>query len=282
MNTTSHKINEIDKLEKKAKEIRYHVAEMGFKVGPERKAHPGPALSITDILVTLFYNTMNLDPENPKWEERDKFVLSKGHACLSLYAILADLGYFPIKELTTVRRINSILQGHPDIKKTPGIDITAGSLGNGLGLGVGMALGSQLDKKDNHIFVMIGDGELNEGLIWESAASACKYKLNNLTAIIDKNNFQSCGGTEEVMPFPNIVSRWQSFGWLTKEIDGHNFKDIIDGLKWAKQKESQPKVLIANTIKGKGLSFMENDNSWHQKTLSEEQMEIAKQELKTS
>jgi transketolase len=269
----------INRLEKKARELRYLIVRTSYEVGSERKAHPGPALSIADLMVALFYQVMRINPKDPKRSDRDRFILSKGHACLALYAALADLGYFPKENLSTVRHIGSMLQGHPDMRKTPGVDMTAGSLGNGLGAGVGMALGARLDKMDYSVYVQLGDGELDEGVVWEAAASASKYALDNLVAIVDQNRFQSCGATEDIMPLGDIAKKWEAFGWITRKIDGHNMKDILSSLYWARRREERPKVIIAHTIKGKGVSFMENNNDWHQKVLTPEEMRIAEQEL---
>lgn len=267
-------------MEEKALQLRYEIVKISYEVGPERKVHPGPALSIVDIVTVLFYQIMRINPKNPTWKDRDRFILSKGHACLVLYATLADLGYFPKIKLSTVRHISSILQGHPDMNKTPGVDMTTGSLGHGLGAGVGMALGAKLDRMDYYIYVLLGDGELNEGIVWEAAECASKYALDNLIAIVDENRFQSCGKTKDIMPPKNIVDKWKAFGWITQEINGHNLKEILSSLFWARKKKKEPKVIIAHTIKGKGVSFMENDNSWHQKALTLEQMETAEKELK--
>jgi transketolase len=275
--STSDKIH---RLEEKAGQLRYEVVKISYEVGPSRKAHPGPALSIVELITALFYEVMRIDPKKPEWEDRDRFILSKGHACLALYAALADLGYFSKDELYTVRHIGSMLQGHPDMRKTRGVDMTTGSLGHGLGAGVGMALGATLDNKEYNIYVLTGDGELDEGLIWEGAECAMKYKLDNLITIIDANSYQSCGGTAEIMPLGDMRCKLEGFGWMTKVINGHNFRDILSAFEWAKKRERIPKVIIANTVKGKGVSFMENDNSWHQKALTEEQMKIAEKELR--
>ncbi len=280
MSIFSHQLKNVAALQDKATQIRYETAKMAHGVGDARKAHPGPSLSTTDIIVALYYKHMNIDISRPAWQDRDRFILSKGHGCLSLYAVLADLGYFPKERLSTVRRTESILQGHPDMRKTPGIDMTAGSLGNGLGAGVGMALGTRLEKSGARTYVLLGDGELDEGVVWEAAPCAYKYGLDNLTAIVDYNGFQSCGTTEEILPFHNTASRWESVGWITRQIDGHNMQHILDALVWADQKEGKPKVIIAETVKGKGISFMENDNSWHQRALTDEQMQLAKKELR--
>lgn len=272
-------INMKNSLDKKARQIRYEIMKICFNVGIDRRAHPGPALSIVEILIALYYCIMNIDPKNPKWQDRDRFILSKGHACVALYCILADRGFFLKEHLTRVRHLDSILQGHPDMRKTPGIDMTTGSLGNGLGLGVGMALGARMDNRKNKVYVLMGDGELDEGVVWEAAESAYKYSLDNLVAVVDLNGFQSCGKTNEIMPLGDIKRRWESFGWLTREIDGHNIDEVINGLKWGAERENRPKVVIARTIKGKGISFMENDNRWHQRALTSEEMRIAELEL---
>ena len=248
--------------------------------GPNRKIHIGPALSYTDILVSLYYHIMKVNPKEPRWMDRDRFVLSKGHGCISLYAVLADLGFFSKDFMGKVRHIGSILQGHPDMKKTPGIDMTTGSLGNGLGAGVGMALSAKFDKRDSTVFVMIGDGELNEGVIWEACETASKYGLDNLIAVIDKNNLQSSGCCEDIMPFSDLDLKWKSFGWDTAEMDGHNIQQILHTIGLLKErKNGKPKVIIAHTVKGKGVSFMENDNNWHQRPITEDEMKKAIKEI---
>jgi len=272
----------IRKLEQKSREIRYKTIKTCFEIGSSYKAHPGPALSIVDILVVLYYEIMGIDPKNPHWGKRDRLILSKGHACPSLYCILADLGFFSEEKLSTLRHIGSILQGHPDMRKTPGIDMTSGSLGNGLSAGVGMAFAAKLSNLNYTVFVIIGDGELNEGIIWEAAESASKYKLDNLVAIIDVNKWQSSGSTEEIMPIGGDTSlKWKSFGWDVIHIDGHSIQQLIFALHLFKSKHHNlPKVILAETLKGKGVSFMENNNSWHQKAITDEQFKIAKKELK--
>ncbi len=272
-------LNAKSSLDEKAKQIRYEIIKACFEVGMERKAHPGPALSIVEILIALYYGIMNIDPRNPQWQDRDRFILSKGHGCIALYCILADRGFFSKDHLTRIRRLGGILQGHPDMRKTPGIDMTAGSLGNGLGIGVGMALAPRMDGRKYNIYVLMGDGELDEGAVWEAAECACKYSLDNLVAIVDANGFQSCGSTDELMPLGDIISRWEGFGWLAREIEGHNIEGVARMLRWAGEKENRPKVVIARTIKGKGVSFMENDNSWHQRGLTIEEMKQAELEL---
>ncbi len=271
---------EIGGLEKRARGLRYRIVQMAYGAGSERRAHPGPALSIVDILAALYLKTLQIAPAHPQWKGRDRLVLSKGHACLALYAILAELGYFPESHLATVRCLGSTLQGHPDMNKTPGIDMTTGSLGNGLGAGVGIALGARIDKRDFFTYVLVGDGELNEGVVWEAAQCAAKYSLDSLVSIVDANRLQSCGWTDDIMPSLDIAMKWKSFGWATREIDGHDWRDILAGLGWARQREGKPKVIIAHTIKGKGISFMENNNRWHQDALTDEEWKIAQEELR--
>jgi len=263
-------------LKKKALTIRRHIVRMIHKAG---SGHPGGSLSAVEILTALYFHIMKIRPKEPNWKGRDKFILSKGHSCPVLYAALAEKGYFPAKKLNTLRRINSILQGHPDMKKTPGVDITSGSLGQGLSAAVGMALAVKLDKKKCHIYVLLGDGELQEGQVWEAAMSAAHYKLNNLTAIIDYNGLQVDGRVSEIMEISPVREKWRDFNWGTIEIDGHNFNEILDALEKAKKSKSRPFVIIAHTTKGKGVSFMENEVDWHGKPIDDKQLEIALREL---
>jgi transketolase len=260
--------------------LRKKTVEIAYHVGNERKAHAGGSLSLIEILSVLYYQVMYINQENPKDHERDRLVLSKGHSCLSLYALLSDLGFIDEKDLMQVRRLDSRLQGHPDMKKTPGIDMTAGSLGNGLGAGVGMALSAKFEKSERHIFVILGDGELNEGVVWESAQTANKFQLDNLTAIVDMNGFQGSGACDEIMPKTNIRKIWEGFGWQVTEVDGHDTNQLFDVLSTVKKnKNGQPNVIIAKTVKGKGVSFMENNNDWHQKALNEDQYIQALKEI---
>jgi len=265
----------IKKLEEKAKEIRYKTVCLAYKAG---KAHTGPSLSTTDILVALYYYKMNINPKNPKWVERDKFILSKGHGCVSLYVILAELGYYPAEDNLKLRKVDGIVQGHPDMTKTPGIEFTTGSLGNGIGAAVGMAIAAKIDKLKSKVYVLLGDGEIQEGIVWEAVASAKHYKLDNLIAIVDNNNFQSCGALPDICDFYPFREKWQSFGWNVIEIDGHDFNEILPALDLA-ERSKNPCVIIAKTIKGKGVSFMENNNAWHQKTYTKEEYEQACLEL---
>ena len=266
----------IFKLENLAKKIRQETIKLAYEA---EYAHPGPSLSITDILVALYYCELNINPKKPDWKKRDRLVLSKGHGCLSLYAILADLGFYPAKENLKLRKLDSLVQGHPDMKRTPGIDFTTGSLGNGIGAAVGIAIGLKMDSLESKVFTILGDGEIQEGIVWEAASIAFHLKLNNLVAIIDNNNFQSSGPIEEINNIYPIKDKWEAFGWNVIEMDGHNFREILSALKLATSTLLKPTAIIAHTVKGKGISFMENDNSWHQRGLTKEQYKKAIKEL---
>ena len=270
------KKNLLFKLENLARKIRKETVKLAFQ---SEYAHPGPSLSITDILVALYYSELNINPKKPNWEKRDRFILSKGHGCLSLYAILVDLGFYPAKENLKLRKLNSLVQGHPDMKRTCGIDFTAGSLGNGIGAAVGMAIGLKMDNLESRIFTILGDGELQEGIVWEAASIASHLKLDNLIAIVDNNGFQSGGLVKEINNIYPIRDRWEAFGWNVIEIDGHNFEEILDAFKTSASFKYIPTIIIAKTVKGKGVSFMENNNSWHQRGLTEEQYKKAIEEL---
>ena len=263
-------------LNEKARIFRREILEMTTSVG---SGHPSSALSAIDIITALYFHHMRHDPKDPGWEDRDRFVLSKGHGCPALYAVLAEAGYFPKEELATHRKLGSILQGHPDMK-TPGVEFPTGSLGLGLSAGCGMALAGKLDKKDYHVYVMLGDGELDEGNVWEAAMSAAHYKLDNLIAIIDRNKFQVDGPTEEIMAVDPLPDKWMSFGWNEMEIDGHDMREILESLKQAKKMKGKPTAIIAHTTKGKGVSFIEGNNRYHGKALSKEELSLALQELK--
>jgi len=263
-------------LNEKARIFRREILEMTTSVG---SGHPSSALSAIDIITALYFHHMRHNPKDPGWEDRDRFVLSKGHGCPALYAVLAEAGYFPKAELTTHRKLGSILQGHPDMK-TPGVEFPTGALGLGLSAGCGMALAGKLDKKDYHVYVMLGDGELDEGNVWEAAMSAAHYELDNLTAIIDRNKFQVDGPTEEIMAVDPLPDKWMSFGWNEMEIDGHDMREILESLKQAKKMKGKPTAIIAYTVKGKGISFIEGNNRYHGKALSKEELSLALQELK--
>jgi transketolase len=240
--------------------------------------HPGGSLSCVDIITVLYFSIMHHSPLNPKWDERDRFVLSKGHAAPALYAVLAECGYFPVKELSFLRKFGSLLQGHPDIK-IPGVDVSTGSLGQGLSISSGIALAAKMDNKKFRVYTILGDGECDEGQIWEAAIFASHYKLDNLTAIVDRNGLQIDGPTEKILRLEPIAGKWKEFGWHVIEIDGNKIEKIIEALNTAKEIRGKPTVIIAHTLKGKGISFMEWVNAFHGKALNEDEMRIAMEEL---
>jgi transketolase len=268
-------IVDIDKLKDKATSIRKHVINMIFEAGT---GHPGGSLSCVDIITVLYFSIMHHSPLNPKWDERDRFVLSKGHAAPALYAVLAECGYFPVKELSFLRKFGSLLQGHPDIK-IPGVDVSTGSLGQGLSISSGIALAAKMDNKKFRVYTILGDGECDEGQIWEAAIFASHYKLDNLTAIVDRNGLQIDGPTEKILRLEPIAGKWKEFGWHVIEIDGNKIEKIIEALNTAKEIRGKPTVIIAHTLKGKGISFMEWVNAFHGKALNEDEMRIAMEEL---
>lgn len=267
---------DIDALQKIVRELKVDTLKM---IHHAKGGHPGGSLSAADLVTALFFQVMKVRPNEPDWPDRDRFILSKGHCCPILYAALARLGYFNKRHLDTLRKLGSILQGHPDMKRTPGLDSTTGSLGQGLSVGLGMALMGKFDRKSYRVFVMLGCGELNEGQIWEAAMCAAKYKLNNLTAIIDYNQLQLDGTNDEIMPLEPLDDKWRSFGWNVLKIDGHDLPTILDAFEQVDAHEEGPTVIIAKTIKGKGVSFMENQLNWHGVAPSKEQLETALQEL---
>lgn len=264
-------------LQRIARKIRISILKMLAEAG---SGHPGGSLSATDLIVALYFSKLNHDPKRPKWEDRDRFILSKGHACPALYATLAELGYIEANTLKTLRRFGSLLQGHPDMNKTPGVDISSGSLGQGLSVGIGMALAGRIDKKSYRVYVMMGDGEIQEGQVWEAAIAASHYKLSNLCGILDNNDYQIDGPIKKVMsPYP-ISDKWTSFGWHVIEINGHNMEEILNAYKMAEAIKDKPTIIIAKTVKGKGVSFMENDKeAWHGQAPSRELAEEAIAEL---
>ncbi|MDD5601126.1 MAG: transketolase [Actinomycetota bacterium] len=261
------------KLQEKEKIIRQDIIEMLCEAG---SGHPGGSLSIADVFSYLYFSgILNINPDNPSDKYRDRVVLSKGHACPVLYATLAEKGFFDKSHLKTLRKYGSILQGHPDMNKTPGVEMTTGSLGQGLSCSVGMALGARLDDLNINIIAILGDGECAEGQVWEAAMSASHYKLGNLVAIVDKNGLQIDGFTKDVMNSEPLADKWRSFGWEVFEIDGHDFDEIDYSIKSALSIKDKPVCIIANTIKGRGVSFMENVCDWHGKAPSEEEKEKA-------
>jgi transketolase len=260
----------------KSYRIRKHVLEMTTRAGT---GHPGGSLSCVDVVVALYFHVMRHDPKNPNWPDRDRFVLSKGHAAPTLYAALAEAGYIPIEEFENLRKLGSPLQGHPDRNRVPGVENSSGSLGNGLAIANGMALAAKIDERPYRVYVLLGDGECQEGLVWEAAMFAAHYKIDNLTAIIDRNGLQIDGPTEQVMSIEPLASKWKSFGWNVIEVDGHDILAIIEACEEAKRVRGRPTVIIAYLIKGRGVSFMEWVTSFHGKTLTEEQCKKALQEL---
>ena len=268
---------DIDNLQKISSKVRCDIINMIAEAG---SGHPGGSLSATDLMVAIYFYFMRHDPKNPNWEERDRILLSKGHASALLYSCLAESGYFPVEELKTFRKLGSRLQGHPSrIKKTPGVEISSGSLGQGLSVGVGMAIALRLQKKDSRVYVFIGDGECDCGQIWEAAMSASHYELDNLCTILDYNGLQIDGTTEEVMSLEPLSKKWKDFGWNVIEVNGHDFREIIEGYEKAKNYKSKPSLILAKTKKGKGVSFMENQCGWHGKAPSSDQTNAALKEL---
>lgn len=268
---------EIEFLQEKAKKIRRGIIEAVYS---NQSGHPGGSLSIADILAVLYFKEMNINPEQPDWEERDRLVLSKGHCSPALYSALANRGFFEVDELKTFRNINSRLQGHPDRKHIPGVDMTTGSLGQGLSAANGMAIAGKMDDKLYRVYCILGDGEIEEGQIWEAAMTTSKYKLDNLCVIVDNNNLQIDGTIEEVMsPYP-IDEKFRSFGFEVINIDGHDIDEIMKAFEVAKNIKGKPTCIIAKTVKGKGISFMENQAGWHGKAPNEEEYENAMLELR--
>ena len=266
----------LDELKSISTEIRKDIVKM---LTESASGHPGGSLSATDIMTVLFFKEMNIDPNNEKDPNRDRFVLSKGHAAPVLYSTLARRGYFPVEELSTLRKFKSRLQGHPSIQYLPGIDMSTGSLGQGISAAVGMALAGKIDKKDYRVYTILGDGELEEGQVWEASMCAAHYKLNNLTAFIDFNGLQIDGDITKVMNPCPIDKKFEAFGWNFLFIDGHNYEEIIDAIEKAKECKDKPTAVVCKTIKGKGVSFMENQAEWHGIAPSREQCEAALKEL---
>ncbi len=265
-----------EKLQEIARQIRRNIITMLAEAG---SGHPGGSLSAVEILTTLYFQEIRVDPANPQWPERDRFVLSKGHAAPVLYATLAEKGFFPREELLTLRKINSRLQGHPDMKKVPGVDMSTGSLGQGFSVSVGMALAGKMDKKAYRVYVLLGDGEVQEGQVWEAAMAAAHYKLDNLTAFLDHNGLQIDGPVNEVMSPEPVVDKFKAFGWHVEQIDGHSFTQITRALEIAKSIKDKPTMIIAETVKGKGVSFMEHEAGWHGTAPKKDQAAQALEEL---
>lgn len=267
---------ELQYLQEKAKNIRKSIVEMVYNAN---SGHPGGSLSIADIFTALYFKELNININDSKDENRDRVVLSKGHCSPALYSTLAEKGFFPKEDLKTFRKIDSYLQGHPDMKKIRGVDMTSGSLGQGLSISNGMALAGKLDNKDYRVYCICGDGEIQEGQIWEAAMSSSHYKLDNICVIVDNNNLQIDGNIENVMNPHPIDKKFESFGFNVLVIDGHNFEEIFNAFENAKQTKGKPTAIIAKTTKGKGVSFMENQAGWHGKAPKEEEYKTAMEEL---
>jgi len=259
-----------------AKKLRRHIITM---IGRAGSGHPGGSLSAVEILTTLYFKILHHDPQDPQWPDRDRFILSKGHAAPALYATLAESGYLPLEELATLRQLDSRLQGHTDRTLTPGVEMSSGSLGQGLSFSIGTALATRLNSQQHRVYVLMGDGECDEGQVWEAAMAAAHFKLDNIIAIVDRNQLQIDGWTYDVMELEPFDKKWQAFGWHTIKADGHSFPGVITAFQKAQLVKGQPTIIIARTIKGKGVSFMENNVDFHGKAPTPEQVEMALKEL---
>ncbi|MFA5145557.1 MAG: transketolase [Candidatus Omnitrophota bacterium] len=266
---------QIKELKDKARQARRLIIRMLAKAG---SGHPGGSLSSTDLITVLFFTVLRHNPKDPDWADRDRFHMSKGHCCPLWYALLAETGYFPEEKLWTLRQLGSILQGHPD-RRTPGVSVASGSLGQGLSIGLGMSLAGKIDQKDYRVYVLLGDGEIQEGNIWEAAMASAHYKCDNLCAILDYNGFQIDGKIKDIMSLEPLTAKWQAFGWHTIEIDGHSISEILAAYEEAKAIKGKPSIIIAHTIKGKGVSFMENVVDFHGVAPTKEEAEKALKEL---
>jgi len=266
----------LEELSEITRQLRIDILTMLNRAG---SGHTGGSLSAVEILTTLYFSELRHHPQNPKWEERDRFVLSKGHAAPALYAVLARCGYFNPEELKSLRKKGGILQGHPDMNTTPGVEISTGSLGQGLSIANGMALGLKLDRKNARVYVLMGDGEVEEGQIWEAAMSSAHYKIDNLCALLDYNGLQIDGPVKKIMNINPLSDKWRSFGWHVFEVDGHSMEAILDALHKAKKIKGKPSIIICKTIKGKGVSFFENKVEYHGVAPTDEELKGALKEL---
>lgn len=266
----------VEELKKLTVSVRRDIVEMIYR---PNSGHPGGSLSATEIVTALYFNIMNYDPKNPAWPDRDRFILSKGHACPVLYSCMARAGFFPYEELETLRQINSRIQGHPEVRKLPGIEASTGSLGQGLSIGAGLALGAKLQGKSYRTYVLTGDGELDEGQVWEAALFCGNKKIDNLLAIVDNNKQQLDGWVKDIMPLEPLADKWRAFKWEVIEIDGNDMQQVLDAFAKAEAIKGKPTVIIAHTIKGKGVSFMENNLEFHGAAPTKEQLEQALKEL---
>ena len=264
-------------LKEMARTVRSDIVTMIHKAG---SGHPGGSLSAAEIMTALYFgDIMKLDPKNPEWEERDRFILSKGHVAPVVYSVLARRGFFPVEELWTLRKLDSILQGHPHKQSTPGLDCSSGSLGQGLSIAGGLAIGFKKQGRPNRVFCLMGDGELQEGQIWEAVMTAAQHRLDNLCAIVDYNKVQLDGNVPDIKDMGDLVEKWHAFGWNVIELDGHDMEQVMQAFRMAEAFKGKPSVLIANTVKGKGVSFMENDCNWHGNAPDEEQLLKALKEI---
>jgi transketolase len=270
------KITDIYELEEITRKVRVDIIKMTNAAG---SGHPGGSLSAAEIFTVLYFNIMNHDPKNPEWEDRDVFILSKGHCCPGLYSAMARSGYFPVEELMTLRKFGSRLQGHPHSSSLPGLEASTGSLGQGLSIATGCALAIKLNKKSSRVYCLMGDGEQQEGQIWEAAMSASHYKLNNLCGIIDRNRLQIDGFCKDIIDYEPLEDKWKSFGWYVINVDGHNISDLINAFEEAKTIKGKPTIIIADTIKGKGVGFMENVSIWHGQAPNDEETKKALNDL---
>ncbi len=272
----SQSVEKVKELQRIAKELRRDVIYM---VSRAKSGHVGGSLSAAEIVTALYFSEMKVDPEQPRWAERDRFILSKGHCCPILYAALCRKGYFGREVLDTLREVHSPLQGHPDMRKTPGLDMSSGSLGNGLSIGLGMALASRANEKDYRVYVLMGDGEQEEGAIWEAAMAAAHMKVDNLVGIVDCNKLQLIGRVAEVMDIAPLADKWRAFGWNVVEINGNDMEAVLDALDAVRKVKGKPSVILADTVKGKGVSFMEDQVQWHSKAPNEEEAARAIKEI---
>ncbi|NJD03890.1 MAG: transketolase [Ruminiclostridium sp.] len=266
----------ISQLKKQATKIRKHIIDEVYSAA---SGHPGGSLSCADILTVLYFHEMKVDVKNPRWTDRDRFVLSKGHCAPALYATLAEKGFFPVEELNKFRNIESYLQGHPSMKDVPGVDMSTGSLGQGISAAVGMALAAKLDKKDYRVYAILGDGEIEEGQVWEACMAAAHYKLDNLTAFLDHNGLQIDGKITDIMSPEVVEDKFRAFGWKVVNANGHDYSQINEAIEEAKKTKGMPVMVVADTIKGKGVSFMENAAGWHGSAPNKEQRDQAVAEL---
>jgi transketolase len=274
MPDTSEK--KIEQLNAVAKRIRRHIVKMLCESG---SGHPGGSLSAVEILVSVYFHKLNHDPKNPQWPQRDRFLLSKGHAAPVWYATLAEAGYFPVETLLSLRKLGSMLQGHPDMRKTPGVEMSSGSLGQGLSIANGMALAAKIDGGKQRVYILLGDGEVDEGQVWEAAMSAAHFKIDNICAILDNNGLQIDGTNQEIMSTAPLREKWAAFGWNVIPADGHDIGQLIAALDTAETVKGKPTLILAKTVKGKGVSFMENKLEWHGSAPSKQQCEAALKEL---